>query len=106
MLPNNRRTESPEVEQTSPRDLRRIIVAGLVLAALTFLPLYAWMKAAAGNHQYAQIVIAVLLQIVFSAMIYGPTAAYLTELFPRPPAPSSPVSLTRLTWRHCRRWSV
>lgn len=59
-----------------------IIVAGLVLAALTFLPLYAWMKAAAGDHRYAQVVIAVLLQIVFSEMIYGPMAAYLTELFP------------------------
>jgi MFS family permease len=30
----------------------------------------------------AQVVVAVTLQIVFSAMVYAPTAAYLTELFP------------------------
>ena len=29
-----------------------------------------------------QIVLAVLVQLVFTAMVYGPTGAYLTELFP------------------------
>jgi MFS family permease len=58
------------------------IAGGLGLSALTYLPLYAWMLAAAETGGYAQIVIAVLLQIIFTAMVYGPTAAFLVELFP------------------------
>ncbi|MEU1513856.1 MFS transporter [Streptomyces sp. NPDC005811] len=59
-----------------------VVVAGLVLSAASFLPLYAWIRAAAADHSWAQVVVAVTLQIVFSAMVYAPTAAYLTELYP------------------------
>lgn len=61
---------------------QRIIVAGLALSAVSFLPLYAWIREAAADRSWAQVVVAVTLQIVFSAMVYAPTAAYLTELFP------------------------
>lgn len=61
---------------------QRLIVPGLALSAVSFLPLYAWMRAAASTGSWAQVVLAVTLQIVFSAMVYAPTAAYLTELFP------------------------
>lgn len=60
----------------------RIVVTGLVLSAVTCLPLYAWMRAATARGSWAEVVAAVALQIVFSAMVYAPAAAYLTELFP------------------------
>ncbi|MFI6062630.1 MFS transporter [Streptomyces sp. NPDC051286] len=59
-----------------------IITLGLILSAVTYLPLYAWIRSAAADHSNGQVVVAVLLQIVFSAMVYGPMAAYMTELFP------------------------
>lgn len=55
---------------------------GLALSALSFFPLYWWMRAAAETGGYVQIVLAVLVQLVLTAMVYGPTGAYLTELFP------------------------
>jgi MFS family permease len=58
------------------------IAGGLALSALTYLPVYAWMRAAAEAGSNVQIVLAVLVQLVFTAMVYGPTGAYLTELFP------------------------
>ena len=61
---------------------QRVIVAGLALSAVSFLPLYAWIREAAAQRSWAQVVVAVTLQIVFSSMVYAPTAAYLTELFP------------------------
>ncbi|NEB03356.1 MFS transporter [Streptomyces sp. SID13726] len=61
---------------------QRLLVTGLALSAVSFLPLYAWMREAVSTGSWAQVVIAVTLQIVFSAMVYAPTAAYLTELFP------------------------
>ncbi|MEU1301577.1 MFS transporter [Streptomyces shenzhenensis] len=61
---------------------QRIIVAGLALSSASLLPLYAWIREAAAHRSWAQVVMAVTLQIVFSAMVYAPTAAYLTELFP------------------------
>ncbi|MFK0280905.1 MFS transporter [Streptomyces sp. NPDC090499] len=61
---------------------QRVIVTGLALSAMSFLPLYAWIRAAAVQEAWWQVVVAISLQIVFSAMVYAPTAAYLTELFP------------------------
>ena len=58
------------------------ISAGLALSALTYLPIYAWLRVAAETGSHVQIVLAVLVQLVFTAMIYGPTGAFLTELFP------------------------
>ncbi|WP_046732076.1 MFS transporter [Streptomyces humi] len=60
----------------------RVIVPGLALSAVGFLPLFAWIRQAAADQSWAQVIVAVTLQIVFSAMVYAPTAAYLTELFP------------------------
>ncbi|WEH19908.1 MFS transporter [Streptomyces sp. VNUA24] len=61
---------------------QRIVIPGLALSAVSFLPLYAWIREAAADHSWAQVVVAVTLQIVFSAMVYAATAAYLTELYP------------------------
>ena len=58
------------------------ISGGLALSALSFYPLFSWMRVAAETNGYVQIVLAVLVQLIFTAMVYGPTGAYLTELFP------------------------
>jgi len=59
-----------------------LILGGLALSALGYVPLFAWIQSAAQARDYVQIVAAITIQIVFVAMIYGPTAAFLVELFP------------------------
>lgn len=58
------------------------IVTGLVLSGLSYIPLFAWIQSAAAAQSYVQVVVAILIQIIFVAMVYGPTAAFLVELFP------------------------
>lgn len=59
-----------------------LILGGLALSALGYVPLFAWIQTAAQTRDYVQIVGAITIQIVFVAMIYGPTAAFLVEIFP------------------------
>jgi MFS family permease len=61
---------------------QRFILAGLVLSAVTYLPSFAWIRDAALNGNHVQLVTALTIQVIFVAMIYGPTAAFLSELFP------------------------
>lgn len=61
---------------------QRFIVSGLVLSAVTYLPGFAWIRHAALHGHHAQLVAALTIQVIFVAMIYGPTAALLSELFP------------------------
>ncbi|HEV7500617.1 MAG TPA: MFS transporter, partial [Vicinamibacteria bacterium] len=70
-----------------------IMLTGCLLGALTYLPLYRAMRALA-NPQMAPaitslspssaagLVALLFLQMVYVAMVYGPIAAYLVELFP------------------------
>jgi MFS family permease len=67
----------------------RIIQAGLLLAAVSYIPIYMAMTAAAGwngtesvNPNVVLLCLLVLAQIVFVTMVYGPIAAFLVELFP------------------------
>lgn len=60
----------------------RFIVGGLVLSAIGYLPLFAWIREAAVNGQNVQLVVALTIQVILVAMVYGPTAAFLSELFP------------------------
>lgn len=60
----------------------RLILGGLALSAIGYVPLFAWIQAAAQNRDYVQVVAAITIQIIFVAMIYGPTAAFLVEIFP------------------------
>jgi MFS family permease len=60
----------------------RFMVTGLVLSAASYLPLFSWIRAAAPEGRYAEVVVAIFVQILFVTMVYGPTAAYLVELFP------------------------
>jgi MFS family permease len=58
----------------------KIMMAGNLLAALTYLPIYHAMKAAAGN--MVLLTLLVFVQVIYVTMVYGPIAAFLIESFP------------------------
>jgi MFS family permease len=72
---------------------KRLILGGCVLAALTYIPIYVAMKAV-GNPdgvaavtslplaRGAALVALLFVQMIYVAMVYGPIAAFLVELFP------------------------
>ncbi|MGH2787486.1 MAG: MFS transporter [Actinomycetota bacterium] len=57
-----------------------IILAGCLLAAVTYLPLYMLMNTFSSN--YPMLWLLVFIQMIYVTMVYGPIAAYLVELFP------------------------
>lgn len=59
---------------------KKVIMAGLLLAAVTYLPIYHAMKANAGNMPV--LVLLVFIQVVYVTLVYGPIAAFLVEYFP------------------------
>jgi MFS family permease len=59
---------------------KKIILAGCLLAAATYFPIYAAMNAFADN--YVALTGLVFIQMLYVTMVYGPIAAYLVELFP------------------------
>ncbi len=59
-----------------------IILAGCALGALTYIPIYQAMTAAADPLNMPLMVLLVLIQIIYVTMVYGPIAAFLVELFP------------------------
>ncbi|MGA2447309.1 MAG: MFS transporter [Polyangiaceae bacterium] len=71
---------------------KKIILAGCLLAAVTYVPIYMGMRhfsnprllAVADPNQmnFVMMVLLVALQVLYVTMVYGPIAAYLVELFP------------------------
>ena len=64
---------------------RNIILLGCVLAAITYVPLYAAMNAfsdLSNTINYVLLTGLVFIQMIYVTMVYGPIAAYLVELFP------------------------
>jgi MFS family permease len=59
---------------------KKIIMAGCLIAALTYIPIYHAMKANAGNPVVLTLLVA--LQVFYVTMVYGPIAAFLVEFFP------------------------
>jgi MFS family permease len=62
-----------------------LIVAGCLLAAALYHPIYRAMTAAAtadGGPQVAVLVALITVQVLFVTLVYGPIAAFLVELFP------------------------
>jgi MFS family permease len=59
---------------------KKIMLAGNLLAVLTYYPIYMAMKAYAAN--YVILTLLVFLQVLYVTMVYGPIAAFLVELFP------------------------
>ncbi|UFW88452.1 MHS family MFS transporter [Bradyrhizobium barranii] len=61
---------------------RPLIVAGLLLAAALYIPIYMGITAAAAAQNYIAVTALILAQLIFVALVYGPNAAFLVELFP------------------------
>ncbi|WP_247405771.1 MULTISPECIES: MFS transporter [unclassified Bradyrhizobium] len=61
---------------------RPLIVAGLLLAAALYVPIYMGIASATAAHNYVVVTALVLAQLIFVALVYGPNAAFLVELFP------------------------
>ncbi len=59
---------------------KKIIMAGCLIAAATYVPIYQAMKANAGNPVILTILVAI--QVIYVTMVYGPIAAFLVEFFP------------------------
>jgi MFS family permease len=58
----------------------KIMMAGNLLAAISYLPIYRTMKSSGGN--LPLLVALVFVQVIFVTMVYGPIAAFLIESFP------------------------
>jgi MFS family permease len=61
---------------------KKIMMAGNLIAAVTYIPLYMAMKTYSDPVNIPMLVLLVLIQVIYVTMVYGPIAAYLVELFP------------------------
>ncbi|HEX6576314.1 MAG TPA: MFS transporter, partial [Gemmatimonadaceae bacterium] len=61
---------------------KKIMMAGNLLAALSYYPIYQAMKAYSSPPNTVMLTLLVLIQVVFVTMVYGPIAAFLVETFP------------------------
>jgi MFS family permease len=61
---------------------KRIMMAGNLLAALSYLPIYYAMKAYSTPVNVVALTALVFIQVIFVTMVYGPIAAFLVEAFP------------------------
>jgi MFS family permease len=63
----------------------KIMMAGNLIAALTYLPIYHAMKAAGADPKHPNmplLILLVFIQVIYVTMVYGPIAAFLIEAFP------------------------
>ena len=61
---------------------KKIIMTGCLLAALTYIPIYHAMSAAAEPVNFWALVGLMFIQVFYVTMVYGPIAAFLVESFP------------------------
>jgi MFS family permease len=61
---------------------KKIMMAGCLLAAVTYVPIYAAMTAFSSPPRVLALTALVFVQVVFVTMVYGPIAAFLVEFFP------------------------
>ena len=61
-----------------------VILSGMLLAALTYYPLYLWLGAATepGRVNYPIAIMIVVILVAYVGMVYGPIGAFLAEYFP------------------------
>ena len=61
-----------------------VILAGFLLAAITYYPLYSWLGAVTqpGNINYPVAIIIVAIMVGYVGLVYGPIGAFLAEYFP------------------------
>jgi MFS family permease len=61
---------------------KKVMLAGNLLAVLTYVPIYKAMIAASSPPSPVLLTLLVLVQVLYVTMVYGPIAAFLVELFP------------------------
>jgi MFS family permease len=61
---------------------KKIMMAGNLLAAISYVPIYHAMKAYSSPVNPIALTLLVFIQVVFVTMVYGPIAAFLVEAFP------------------------
>jgi MFS family permease len=61
---------------------KKIIMAGCLLAAVTYIPIYHAMSSAAEPLNFPLLVGLIFIQVLYVTMVYGPIAAFLVESFP------------------------
>ena len=61
---------------------KKIMMAGNLIAALSYYPIYQAMKAASQPPNAVVLTLLVFIQVLFVTMVYGPIAAFLVEAFP------------------------
>jgi MFS family permease len=61
-----------------------VILGGMLLAAITYYPLYLWlgMVTQPGNINYPVAVFIIFILVCYVGMVYGPVGAFLAEYFP------------------------
>jgi MFS family permease len=61
-----------------------VILGGMLLAAVTYYPLYAWLGSVTqpGNVNYTIAILIVAILVAYVGMVYGPIGAFLAEYFP------------------------
>jgi MFS family permease len=61
-----------------------VILAGFLLAAVTYYPLYAWLGQVTqpGNINYPVAILIIFILVSYVGMVYGPIGAFLAEYFP------------------------
>jgi MFS family permease len=61
---------------------KKIMMAGCLLAVLTWVPIYAAMSALSSPPRPVALTALVFVQVLYVTMVYGPIAAFLVEFFP------------------------
>jgi len=61
---------------------KKIMMAGNLIAALSYFPIYLGMKAFSSPPNAVMLTLFVFIQVIFVTMVYGPIAAFLVEAFP------------------------
>ena len=61
-----------------------VILGGMLLAALTYYPLYSWLGTVTqpGNINYPIAILIIFILVSYVGMVYGPIGAFLAEYFP------------------------
>src|SRR6185369_7911403 len=61
-----------------------VILGGMLLAAVTYYPLYTWLGSVTqpGNINYPVAILIIAILVNYVGMVYGPVGAFLAEFFP------------------------
>lgn len=60
----------------------KVMLSGFALAAVSYVPIYMAMAHFANPLNHVMLVLLLVVQMIYVCMVYGPTAAFLVEMFP------------------------